>query len=140
MHLDKTTFNRVVHFLRRNFTWSPVYRNVKKRCHVAFGVYRCEGCERFICLTQQDYDRFERTCSNDIQSHMVSIEKFAVDHIEPVGTLSGSLDEAASKIFCDESNLQGLCMTCHFFKTRIDMENIKQKKKSLLDKIELGEL
>ena len=119
MSLDKSTFNRLVHQLRRNFVWSQTYKDVVKRCTIAPGVFWCEGCKSAV--HKQD-------------------QKFAVDHVVPVGTLSGSLDEAADKIFCDPSNLMGLCGSCHYFKTRVDIESIKEKKKSLIDKIELGEI
>lgn len=69
----------------------------------------------------------------------MSIEKFAVDHIKPVGTLSpNNIDEAIAKIFCEDNNLMGLCGMCHAFKTYVDIEEIKEKKRSLLERLEQG--
>lgn len=152
MALDKTSFNRTVHFLRRQFIWSKQYKNTMNRCRLTLlkSILKCEGCKRYICKTIEDKDNFIRYISSNFvydnnkelilsDGSDISVEKFAVDHIEPVGTLGTSLDEAAAKIFCNESNLMGLCGSCHYFKTRIDVEEIKEKKLSLLDRLELGE-
>jgi len=133
--IDKYTFNRTVHFLRRNFTWSMEYKRVKKRCFIDKGIYKCEGCHRLLAISDQALSDF--MVPGLVLD--VGLESFAIDHVIPVGTVT-SLDDAAAKIFCDESNLMGLWMTCHYFKTRVDLDEIKDKKKSLLDKISLGDV
>jgi len=47
------------------------------------------------------------------------------DHIEPVGsqppwppTGDGEWDKYLAGLFCDETNLQALCVDCHKIKTR----------------------
>lgn len=137
--LSKSEFNRLVRLMRRLFTWSDQYKAVMTKNRFAHRVHRCEGCERLICKNEDVYQTMLFSYPVFHVSEF-SVERYAVDHINPVGTLSKtSLDEAANKIFCDVSNLMGLCETCHYFKTRVDLENIIEVKKSLLEKIELGE-
>lgn len=139
MSLDKTAFNRVVHFLRRQFTWSDTYKSVKNRSFILFGVNKCEGCYRYICRDEKSLSKLILAYPH-LKPEEASLEGFAIDHIIPVGTLDiSSLDAATAKIWCTEENLMGLCQTCHYFKTRVDLEDIKLKKLSLIDKIEQGE-
>jgi len=44
-------------------------------------------------------------------------EKIQVDHIEEVGQYKGDLHCYASRMFCDKSNLQAICKSCHDVKT-----------------------
>ena len=136
MMLDKATFQRTVNFLRKQFLWSDQYRKTKTKALIIYNVHQCEGCERFICKTDEAYKAFiTKYPLQDLQT--ISQEKVAVDHIKPVGSLHNrSLDEAADKIFCHESNLQLLCGSCHALKTYVDNEETKEKKMSLLDQIE----
>lgn len=42
-----------------------------------------------------------------------------VDHIEEVGPFSGDWNDFLSRMFCDQSNLQALCVSCHQKKTNV---------------------
>lgn len=53
------------------------------------------------------------------------VDKIHIDHIEPVGsqppwppTGDGEWDRYLAGLFCDETNLQALCVNCHKIKTR----------------------
>lgn len=135
--LNKKEFNRLVSKIRQQFVWSDTYKNVIKRCTIFTGILRCEGCERYICRTEEKANEF---LDGLHASGQVSCEKFAIDHVTPVGTLPvGDLNEAVKRIFCEEANLMGLCMSCHYFKTELDKTEIKEKR-SLISKIELGDI
>lgn len=131
--LDKSTFYRMVAMLRKYFVWSPQYREVRKRCQYKPKVSRCEGCEELVSE--------DETLLNDLHPSMDRhLDRFYVDHREPVGSLDHrSLDRAAASIFCDTSNLWGLCGCCHYLKSQVDNEETRNKKKSLLESIILGE-
>lgn len=132
-NLTKSEFNRLVHKIRQQFVWSQTYKSVINRCKIEFGIMQCEGCFRFICKNEEYQAKLNIIAES-------SCEKFAIDHIKSVGSLpQGDLNEAVKRIFCDESNLMGLCGTCHYLKTQVDLMEIKEKK-SLIGKIESGEL
>lgn len=136
--IDRAAFNRSVAFLRKQFLWSEEYRAARKRCFFAKDAHICEGCQRIICRDEISEARVKLIVVKP-ENFDISIEKFAIDHIVPVGSLTG-LDEAAAKIFCSLDNLMGLCGTCHYFKTQVDNEETRSKKKGLLERIEIGEL
>lgn len=127
MPIPKDVFYRTVSFLRKQFTWSDAYKAVRKRCRVSEGVSLCEGCGRFICASEASRKALFELGSIQFPDIELVLEKFAVDHISPVGVLTG-LDQAGNRIFCDISNLMGLCMSCHYFKSRVDLEEIKESK------------
>ena len=41
-----------------------------------------------------------------------------VDHIEEVGSFSGNFDDYIHRMYCDVSNLQVMCISCHLRKTK----------------------
>ena len=40
-----------------------------------------------------------------------------VDHIEEVGPFNGNFDDYIKRMYCPQSNLQALCISCHSIKT-----------------------
>lgn len=52
-----------------------------------------------------------------------------VDHIDPVGPYKGDLHEYALRMYCDEDNLQVLCITCHAKKTSAGAHTKYKRKK-----------
>lgn len=44
-------------------------------------------------------------------------ESLEVDHIKEIGPYTGNIHEFAERIYCDQSNLQALCLACHKRKT-----------------------
>ena len=40
-----------------------------------------------------------------------------VDHIEEIGPFNGNWDDYVRRVFCDQKNLQILCIRCHCLKT-----------------------
>lgn len=134
--MEKSVFNRTVQFLRKQFTWSENYIAVKTRCKVGRNAYRCEACSGIACKSEADYEANKALveASPEFFDH-IACESFAIDHIEPVGSLE-SLDQAYSRIFCDINNLMGLCYFCHRSKTVCDLQDIKKKKYNLIESIE----
>lgn len=58
------------------------------------------------------------------------------DHVDPVIPTHTSfdkmtLDETADRTWCDPSNLQILCLTCHAAKSKLEKEERKKYKKEL---------
>jgi 5-methylcytosine-specific restriction endonuclease McrA len=141
--MDNTARRRVISFIRKQFLWSDTYRAVTKRARIFPGVHKCEGCGLFICRDEKSMQSLIELTSDynlmPLLGESYAIDKIAVDHIDPVGTVT-SLDDAAAKIFCNINNLQLLCGFCHHSKTQIDNEETRAKKKSLLEKIEENEL
>lgn len=67
------------------------------------------------------------SCRNEFTSKDVE-----VDHIEPVVELTGfvSWDVYIDRLFCEESNLQVLCKSCHKVKTQEEKNESKRVSKS----------
>ncbi len=130
--LPKDAFVRTVKFLRRQFVWSATYKHVKEGAKIVIngvktGAYMCNGCYQVICKDEDHLEKMSKELLSSRDNCIIS--SYAIDHIKVVGTLTDSLDEAARRIFCDTSNLQLLCTACHFFKTRVDLEEIYEQRK-----------
>lgn len=100
--------------LRRIFNWSPERRKARaKAAGTKFNTYYCEQCNEL----------FERS-----QTH--------VDHKEPVVEIETGFKDwntYIERLFCDASNLQVLCISCH--KTKSKAESVlrrtaRQKRKT----------
>lgn len=132
--IDDRTFYRMVAFLRKNFAWSAQFRAESEDCKVGDGIKQCKGCDSLIHYgdTDADYSSFYELIKVGDEEVPVYFERFHIDHIEPVGSLKNnrSLDYAASRIFCDRSNLMGLCQSCHYLKTQIDNEETRNARKA----------
>ena len=77
---------------------STSYQTTKKNCRVLgkSGWFKCQ------------------ICSNEV-------EVIRIDHIKPIGKQPDKLEEFGEwlpKLFCEESNLQGLCNACHKQKSK----------------------
>lgn len=95
--------------LRRVFARSPVIINVLKQS-VHPTLKGPKGGKQYICAN----------CKKTYAGN-----KVAVDHIYPVVPLHSTVhdldyNEIVKRIFCDASNLQVLCETCHKAKTNAE--------------------
>ncbi len=84
--------------LRRFWKRTPMAQMAKQKARVAIGRFRCAACEGIF-----------------------KEKETQIDHILPVVNISTgfvSLDDFANRLFCDESNLQILCLSCHKLKTK----------------------
>ena len=95
---------------RKIWSYSPLKRQIKARARVSIvkGIetYRCEICRKLT-------------------------DKIQVDHIEPIVSPERgfeSWDIYFSRMFCDPSNLQNLCVTCHKLKTAKESAIRKSKR------------
>ena len=46
------------------------------------------------------------------------VREVEVDHIVEIGSFNGSFDEHIPRMYCDQDNLQPLCLVCHKAKTK----------------------
>lgn len=99
--------------LRRYSLYWPGRSEAIKLARLERGEYKCATCEK----------TFGRT-------------EIHVDHIKPVinvkdKTIDFSWDKYINSLFCDVSNLQVLCVSCHQAKTDIEnnIRKINKKKK-----------
>lgn len=91
---------------RRVFRWSPEKKLVANNCAVGTTRRRCASCAGV-------YPR----------------KLVHIDHIEPVGLQPRAWDdypEFYRRLFCDASNLQGLCKECHGKKTQKDIKEMRK--------------
>ena len=97
--------------------WPPKYQTLnaaktEKKINKATGRlaqhYKCNGCKKEFT-------------SKDIQ----------IDHIVPVTSAEGftTWDNYIERLFCDESNLQALCLTCHKIKSKKESSGRKKNPK-----------
>jgi hypothetical protein len=104
---------RIVAGIRKVWRFSPLRTEVKKRCRVKIGIYRCEKCRKLT-------------------------DHVDIDHKEPaVDPVLGwqGYDIFIQRLFCDVSNLQGICLRCHELKSDKESKVRKvNKKKISLDK------
>lgn len=83
--------------------WQPI-QACKKNAHVSRGVYRCEGCGQEVPPTYYDEESRKR------------MKNIFVDHIVPVVDPAvgwTTWDDCIDRLFCEPSNLQLLCKSCH---------------------------
>lgn len=82
--------SRLTSAIRKVWYYSPLRREVVKRCKVDSSTSRCEKCRR-LC------------------------DKVQIDHKETVVPLTGWDDwnGMIARMFVDESGLQGICEECH---------------------------
>lgn len=89
---------KLVSHSREVWRQSVPYQTVKKRCRIEgkTGWFKCE-------LNGEE------------------VEVIKIDHVVPIGKQPDSLEEFGTwlpKLFCSETNLQGLCNACHKIKSK----------------------
>jgi 5-methylcytosine-specific restriction endonuclease McrA len=107
--------------IRKGFTRWPAKFEVLKNAKL--GKYINESTKRI-----SEHYRCA-ICQGDFPSAMVE-----VDHITPVvSTTKGwtSWDSFIDNLFCDASNLQVICKTCHKKKTKLENEERRKQKGSI---------
>ena len=85
---------------RLSYRWPPRYQ-AKKTAQVKHGVYMCRGYGR--------------------RAHRVKAKEIQIDHIKPVidpATGFTTWDKYINRLFCEVSNFQILCISCHKKKTK----------------------
>lgn len=98
--------------LRRAFARSPLVLEVMAESRRESPRYKADG-------TRHKKNWVERQCQ--VCSQWVSTSKMAVDHIIPVVSVDEGFqdwNEFVSRLWCDKSNLQRICDTCHDKKTQ----------------------
>ena len=98
--IKKKTRQLIIKHLRKGSLWNPSRKEAMRRARVSRGYYQCAHC-----------------CA------VFHVKEIHVDHIIPVVPLKGFDDWNGyiARLFCDESGLQILCVSCH--KKKTDREN-----------------
>ena len=65
----------------------------------------------------RDETLWENNCESCNKWFLQKDNMIEVDHIVEIGPYKGDLHEFANRIFCEQSNLQRLCIECHKRKT-----------------------
>jgi 5-methylcytosine-specific restriction endonuclease McrA len=75
--------------------------------------------KRVIGKTKKGEDKFlwERNCDGCNTWHLLKDNLLEVDHIVEIGPFNGDWNDFIKRMYCDQSNLQALCMVCHKRKT-----------------------
>ena len=100
--------------LRRTFSRSPVIREVLFKVRREVPKYNKDG-------SRAKKDAVQYRCN--VCQTFVGSTKVSVDHISPVvSVVEGFLDfnTFIERLFCDESNLQVICDSCHNTKTQAE--------------------
>jgi hypothetical protein len=117
---------------RRIFARSPIVREVIAAGKRKVPRYNQDGSRAKV-------DRVEIHCQGCNQWKPATVG-FAVDHIQPVVGPEGFIDWNTfhKRLWCDKSNLQRLCKTCHDEKTNKErFERTLSQELSRLDFIEM---
>jgi len=115
---EKALKNDIRARIRQLFVWyGEGYKNTKKKAQISYDLFQCEICASIT-------------------------KKIKVDHVSPVigvneKTSEISLDEYFNRVFCDETNLQAICESCHDDKTQMEnLERHGKKTPEILEKIQ----
>ena len=130
--MDSKTKSRLISAARKISRWHPARQTVKKKQKVDKALFECSICGKY-CYEGKSGTGFI-TYKHKYSDKEVSQEYLAIDHINPI--IDPKLgwtnwDDFLNRLFCDESNLQGICTeTCHKAKTMLEREiRNKHKKK-----------
>ena len=103
----------------------------KKKTKIGPELHQCPLCKQIIYTGKRDIEYVRTTYPEAIAGRM------DVDHIEPVIAVENSgkekdWNQVIKRLFCEESNLQSICMFCHKVKSmaeRSDREKVKKENK-----------
>ena len=123
--MDKKTIDYLIKILRKgSVAWSGRRDALRSaRTKVWDGIYYKNGNKK------HKYQWQCALCSN----WFLSEEEMEVDHIVEIGPFDGSWDTYISKMYCQVSELQVLCVSCHAKKTATYNSSRKLKRKRLMD-------
>lgn len=120
--MDKKTVDLLLNSLRKaSITWSgrrDCLKKSRKKTHD--GEFTKNGKPKYKFMWQ---------CAKCLiwSRDQKSME---VDHLVEVGPFTGDWNEYISRLFCDQSNLQCLCVKCHSMKTSAFNARLMFKRKS----------
>jgi len=92
----------IIQILRRASLKWPARQEILAASRVERGVYKCAMC-----------------------NSLFKKEQVHVDHIHPVIPINGTFttfDDYIERLFCESSELQVICGTCHNLKSKIEIE------------------
>lgn len=128
--MDKRFKNKIISALRRlTYSWAP-RKEVLERTKVAPATHECELCSKW-CYTGSSEKNFQKL-KDEHSSKNVVMERFDIDHIEPVLSVETGFTDWNDMIygmFCPVENLQGICKTCHSEKTKAEVSERKKHRK-----------
>ena len=125
--------------LRNNGEWTPARRKAFIVSVLRSGTRKYPP--KYLTLSSAKTDKKVNTKTNRIAQHFLCAEcrndfpakEVQVDHINPVVGVNGftTWDSYIENLFCDEENLQVLCLECHGRKTKLERETSRVYKKLL---------
>jgi 5-methylcytosine-specific restriction endonuclease McrA len=119
--MDKKTVEHIIKYLRKStITWTgrrDCLRRARKK--VFDGQYTKNGKPIY---------KFHWQCAA-CREWFKDIKMLEVDHIDQIGPFEGNWDNYINKMFCEQSNLQALCVVCHKKKTYIGNATIAFKRR-----------
>lgn len=107
--MDKKTEKYIIQSLRRaTITWSgrALCLNRGRRKRIIGTI--ASGKEKWI---------WENDCEICHKFYALKDNIFEVDHIVEIGPFNGDFDDLVRRMFCEQDNLQRLCIPCHAKKT-----------------------
>lgn len=128
--MDKKTEKHILNVLRQGTLAWPARNNCLKRGR------------RFKCVGKfkngKDKNIYERQCDECGKWCELRDGELEVDHIDPVGSFTGNFDEYIRRMYCDESNLQALCISCHHRKSAVEnaARRLVRKDAAFIEEIE----
>lgn len=117
--------------LRRAFARSPIVQEIMSESRREVPRYKKDG-------SRHKKNSVQRQCQ--VCKQWSSASKMAVDHIVPVISIDEGFNdwnEFIDRLWCDKSNLQRICDTCHDKKTQDErIERLYKKYDEELDTLE----
>lgn len=122
--MDKDTLDHILNILRKGtLIWhcrnECLNRNRRRKLVGRFK----NGKEKFV---------WERKCDSCDKWCELKDNSLQVDHIEEVGPFNGNFDDYVRRMYCDPSNLQALCHSCHSAKTASFNASLRYKRKEIV--------
>jgi hypothetical protein len=109
LNMDKETISYIINILRLGtVTWARRTECLNRGRRQKLVGKMKNGKDKFL---------WENDCEVCGEWHELKKNLFEVDHIDEVGPFLGDFNAFIPRMYCELSNLQRLCVTCHLRKT-----------------------
>lgn len=129
--MDKKTKNKIIAAMRKlTFSYKP-RSEAKNKQKVGPATFQCESCGIYIYEGTKSLEKLDPELVNNPNG--LVCQKSHMDHKVPVlDPIIGwvSWDSYLERLFCEASNFQCLCKSCHDSKTYLEDQLRNKKKKS----------
>ena len=98
--------------------WQPIL-NARKKTKIGPELHKCPLCSQIIYTGKRSIEAIQVDYPTAIAGRM------DVDHVQPIVAIEDSgkpkdWNKIIERMFCDESNLQSCCSTCHTIKSSFE--------------------